>query len=299
MSKKQYTRSGRRIQAIPLNEPTQFVVHLDYCTFGIHVNTDSDLLRLGFPDLIEAIRRAFGWYVEPPDWETSFKMRPKGFRKAKFWQWLYRLESPFAVMHIYGTGVHLGKRLKKLTCSAPPEDLIARLFPSKSEILALNYHWNLVGEIRFSNPSELDYAEYQDSIMTSINGLERHRVALIAKKIELAFDTVDPLDGPRYQKALLPPYYRPKALFYCCGRGSHNKIKGPSTNGLDEYVYYRPKGRRDHRPASERPRGGRRQFHVYDRTIRITIEGHKLKATLHRIEVLLYRDCLREIMQKK
>ncbi len=286
MSKKNSTRSRQRIQAIPLDDPAPHVLHSDACVFCIHTDTDSEVLREGFPYLIDAIRHALGGYKEAPDWKTRFETWPGGYPRKPHWKWKYRLRSPYTQVSIYGTAAHLGAVPKIARKRRPPNDLRSRLFPSESEILDLDYRWNQVGEIWITNRrKQRYYAEHEDSLRAVISAIEDFGVKLIARRIEIALDTVDRIKGLRYQKALLPPYFRPNWLFHCHGRGPMNRHEGPSTNGLNEYMNYRPKARRDLRPSSERPRGGRRQWHIYGRLP-------------YRIEARLFTDAIREIMRK-
>gem|GEM_PF-6499256 len=194
-------------------------------------------------------------------------------------------------LEIFGPTFHLGEP-KRMSSESPPKNIRLRLYPSYQEMMDHGYKRDYLGMIRVTNPLKLHYAIHQEVLKDIVDALEMH-LDIIPKKLEVCLDTTDPYKGKLMIVSALPSYFKPSMLYHFDQDGK--MVRGPSPIGEHEYVGYRPKGRKDNRPTSERPRGGRRVCHPHIHVEEI--RGHAVH--IYRCEYQLYTTYLRELMKRR
>lgn len=171
-------------------------------------------------------------------------------------------------------------------------------FPDYGELRDLGYNLEHKGArlllIEIIDRQKWNPPRHVDNIIT-ITRILSIFVSFNCNKLEIALDTRSQEYGMLLRKCAClfrPP--KDNSLWH------HNTLTGknmpgPSYDGNNEYMGWEPKGRDDDRPSSERPRGGRRQTHAYNREVKCS---NGKEYTVYRFELLFYRDYLRYYMNK-
>jgi len=150
-----------------------------------------------------------------------------------------------------------------------------------------------LGYVQITDRRKWDYMAHTENLYLGIEIVEQ--VLKVEPLIlEIALDTRNQEYGMYLRKYAC--LNRPPAItsiFHFKNR-CRAKIDGPSPNGCNEYHGYRQKGWSDRRPDSERPEGGRRQLHSYDREVYIAT---RRKFSFPRLELRFFRRFLRDYLK--
>lgn|GEM_PF-3396996 len=165
-------------------------------------------------------------------------------------------------------------------------------FPAYSELFEMGFKGNFLARIAITNRVKSDYLLHTQDVYLAIRLLEES-LKVDIKYMEIAYDTMNQRLGRHFRKyacLVRPP--RHNSLFHFKGK---KHVKGPSPNGCNEYMGYRPKGYNDMSPSAKRPRGGTRQIFSYDRRV---MTEKDTSYSFPRFELRFYRDYLREYLRK-
>lgn len=167
-------------------------------------------------------------------------------------------------------------------------------FPNYPELFTIGFKGNWLAFVDITDRRKWDYLAHTENIYEGINLLQRS-VTLDVMTLEIAIDTLDTELGMFIRKhGCLNKPPRDTAIFHF-ESNSKKKIDGPSVDGCNEYHGYRPKGWADSRSNAERPEGGRRQIHSYDREV---YTGSKVGHSYFRFELRLFRGYLRDYLRR-
>lgn len=168
-------------------------------------------------------------------------------------------------------------------------------FPTYQERRELGYRGSWLALVEIVDRRKWGPSFHVENILLTIQILEKY-FDLEPKTLEVALDTQSPELGLLLRKyACLRNPPSDKSLFHHPGGDKERIIPGPSPDGNNEYLGYRPRGWKETKTNNERPRGGRRQLYSYDRIVRF---GKGLSYTFPRVEIRFYRDYIMSYARK-
>jgi hypothetical protein len=232
------------------------------------------------------------------DDSTTFTLEPEKQH------WRYTRSAPITKVTVRGPIRHLDNPSPTRTKTVP-DDFKGRLLPTRSQLLTLgqeqNWKPDFLGRIIISNKKKLCPAEYNQDVFLILDHLQTIGLDLVFRRVEVALDAVHTNTGRLLTRTQLPSYFKPDHMYHyppigCDENGKKKKpvkVKGPAPDGMPEYLGYGPKGRRDTRPNSEHPRGGRYVYHNHIHEVRMRTYGGV--ANIYRSECQIHRDILREM----
>lgn len=188
---------------------------------------------------------------------------------------------------------------RTLSDGIPRLNRIHNPLPSWSDLMRHGYKGSYLGKITISDRCKIYPAEYVEEAYEILEVIEQKwGIHLVAKRFEMAIDTLDESKGRGiFAQSTLKWADSSRQLFHVI-KDSENpkrniKIIGPALYGKNEYLCYRSKSRSDERTSSERPKGGRRQLHCYEKPTPWP------DYPIYRTEVIFYTTYLRKWMKSE
>jgi hypothetical protein len=242
---------------------------------------------------------------------TMFSVRPKRYK-----DWRFKVWSPTTAVYLFGPIAHLDNPHYEKHISMPRkfkpspslddidrmqrEDFKTPVFDTpqsddddddeSGDTGDMNRYYL---KIRIRNQSKLYFSEYQEQLWLILWQLERAGLDIIPTRLEMSVDTLDRELGSTLLRSCYPRDFNPDYV-YNYETGKYRR--GPSPNGINDCHGYRPKGKKDQRPESIRPRGGTLGHHPHIHTEEIESMGGEVD--IYRTEVQLFHRHIRYFMKK-